>query len=808
MLTRKKKIAAKLAEEAVQQNETRFIRSFLQQIGVRIDGQEVDTLPFSVRDTTAGTENEIQAAVIGDRDEVDLALTIERSHFYAHLHAKAAQGRSAQKLYHELDAYLKNNPDGVWESSWVRVPRAALNAHAVAILRHDLRTRKGEALGLRRDHNDFFVTEQGRDYVRVPVSYLLKLALGQVIGTGRLTRPARVTATRLMSHFINDNTSPEQHSAYVVPLVAELGMGQAVAKETAQRFLLTQLLLAYSNTAMRLKDNGQEAVAYFSALPPQRQRRASQLLSESFYRKLFMNPCLSGWDDGESKHQYMHLCHEVLSRSRLNATNKLRSAGMCAGAGGVISQNDPSLANNGTHLSIGSLRLTRALREDHVQSLHLGEKYVGDLAIKMVEHFLPLFVGTYSAAPRRLGRAEFRAEEILGFLPHQLDESHLAMLWRAWRGKAGATLGRRTVIPFATSAATAGRKGDYVPDWRLLDYLVALPSTARHPALDGRPGNAERLKADLAEQGVFDARMPLYLPYRLREFGVMGYSGYEGRYYSVFESFARDLGRAVELQTLVTALAYRYMAAGRFNHRAIPDDPHSESERRQIFFAAAIGLPACYVRKETHNLFLKRLLQFAHNLRPSARHAGCIKVPLDEYRKAALRMLVQDGADLIEALDLRDLIADMERRFLHPAETASARLTQGILAKLNVDSPMKAASHEFNTAGEAYFREDLRAQHLREALALLRNDCAYADTAHPEWRSAVQELAGDQALETFISKREEDMIHGRADEKTIAALIHLVLLSIAYDTQRAAQAIGSIEQHERIDSPVYRAGNG
>lgn len=807
MQTRKKRMAAKLAEQAVQQNETRYIRSFFQQIGVRSGNGGLDTLPFSVCDTTAGTENEIQAAVIGDREEVDLARTIERSDFYAHLHVQAARGRSAQKLYHELDGYLKNNPDNVWESSWVRVPRAGLNAHAMAVLRHDLQVRKGDTHRLRQDRHDFVITEHDRDYVRVPVSYLLKLALAQVMGTGVLSRPAHVTATRLLSHFINDNTSPEQHSSYVVPLVAELGMGQAVAKETAQRFLLTQLLLAYSNTAMRLKEHGQEAIAYFSALPPQRQRRASRLLPDSFYRKLFMNPCLSGWEDGESKHQYMHLCHEVLSRSRVNATNKLRAAGMCSVAGALISPADPSLANNGTHLSLGSLRLTRALREDRMQALRQGEKFVGDLAIKMIEHFLPLFVGTYSAAPRRLGRADFRAEEVLGFLPHQLDETHLAMLWRAWRRKAGAVPGG-TVIPFTAGGMAAGRKGDYVPDWRLLDYLVALPSTDRNPALDGRPGNSDRLKSDLTEQGVFDTRMPLYLPYRLREFAVMGYSGFEGRHYSVFESFTRDLGRAAEFQLLVTALAYRYMAAGYFGHRAIPDDPRSESERRQFFFAAAIGLPACYVHKDTRNLFLKRLLQFSQNVRPSARYTAYLKVPLDDYRKAALRMLVQDGAEIIEALDLNGLIADVEQRLEDPRETAAGRLGRGILAKLSVDSPMKALSHEFNAAGEAYMREDLRARHLREAFALLREDCAYADTADPRWRSGIRGVVGDQALESFIFEREKDVINGRADEKTVAALIHLVLLAIAHDTERAAREIGSIERHERNDAPVYRAGNG
>jgi hypothetical protein len=250
------------------------------------------------------------------------------------------------------------------------------------------------------------------------------------------------------------------------------------------------------------------------------------------------------------------------------------------------------------------------------------------------------------------------------------------------------------------------------------------------------------------------------------------------------------------------------MATGRFGHRAIPDDPSSESERRQFFFSAAIGLPACYVRKDTANLFLRRLLNFARNVRPSTRYSGHLKVPLDEYRKAALRMLVQDGAEIIEALDLQDLIADVEQRLLDPAETAAARLSRGVLAKLNIDSPMKAPSHEFNAATEAYLREDLRAQHMREAFALLRQDCAYADSSHAEWRSVLHAVVGDQSLETFIFQREEDVIHGRADEKTIVALIHLALLAIARDTERAAQAIGDIKQHERIDAPVYRARNG
>ena len=56
--------------------------------------------------------------------------------------------------------------------------------------------------------------------------------------------------------------------------------------------------------------------------------------------------------------------------------------------------------------------------------------------VKIVEHFLPLFVGTYSAAPYRLDFDDFHPENALGFLPHELDYTHLRMLWRRWRKKA------------------------------------------------------------------------------------------------------------------------------------------------------------------------------------------------------------------------------------------------------------------------------------------------------------------------------------------------------------------------------------
>ena len=75
---------------------------------------------------------------------------------------------------------------------------------------------------------------------------------------------------------------------------------------------------------------------------------------------------------------------------------------------------------------------TRQLRSESQRE----EKRLGDLAIKIFEHFLSLFVGTYSAAPYRIDFAEFHPEKLLSFLPHELDFTHLRLMWREWKEKA------------------------------------------------------------------------------------------------------------------------------------------------------------------------------------------------------------------------------------------------------------------------------------------------------------------------------------------------------------------------------------
>ena len=85
----------------------------------------------------------------------------------------------------------------------------------------------------------------------------------------------------------------------------------------------------------------------------------------------------------------------------------------------------------------------------------------------------------------------------------------------------------------------------------------------------------------------------------------------------------------MDLQNLLTCLAFQLIANGRLVHHHIPDNPEVESERRQVFFAAAIGLPTFYVRKNTENLMLRSLLKKVPEVRHSRRYPGFLRVKLE-----------------------------------------------------------------------------------------------------------------------------------------------------------------------------------
>ncbi|MFN0108269.1 MAG: hypothetical protein ACKVZH_05380 [Blastocatellia bacterium] len=778
----------------------RSTKSILEMLGVRTDGEKVavETLPFSRNDITAGSESELQTVVIGNKADVDLPQQIEQSNFYANAIRRIATGDTPRRAITELEDYLNDNSAGVWENSWVRFPRARLSRFTEQTFQTDLLADKRDSRrGLRSDSRRFLFIHQGEEWVRLPVSYLLKLSLAEAIGSQpNLPGLLETTGIELMQHFLSDNTSPETFSFNVMSVRPESGMGRTVAREKAKRFLFCQLLVTFADLRFGLRANGQQTVVYFAPHPPTRQKQLNDCISDAFYRELFMSPCLSGWDDGEAKHDYMKLCHQALSRSQLNAVAKLREAGIVVNNLVVLPNvSNISLANNGTHVSLGSRRLTEARRFGQRDFGVAEEKQVGDLAIKIVEHFLPLFVGAYSAAPYRLDFTDFHPERALGFLPHELDYTHLRMIWRRWRKKADLNFFGYRLTPFGPLwldrllSKVFRLKGDCVADFRLIDYLAAVMSTERSPAFDGSLGNGDRLKRDLADLGIFDAKMSLYVLYRLREFEQMGFTGFEGRYYSLFESFSEDMTHAVNLQSLVTALAFKYQATGQVTHASIPDEPFIESERRQAFFGAAIGIPTFYVRHDTGNRLLNAILARTKRSRQSRRYQGFIRVRNDDYCRALLQTLREDAADLIEMFGIGNTINNLQARLDNPREhSASGKLVRGILGDGKARSPLDLSAREFNLQAEHFYRNDLRRRHIAEAFAFLLEELGeLSSSPAPEIRHALHTLCGERDLWQQVAELQPRVQADEATESELLWLMNLMLASIAYDRGHSAQ---------------------
>ena len=809
-------------KDAVRDSPQSFER-ILESLQIDLSSPErlVETLPFSLNDTTAGTENELQAAVLGRRRDVDLAIAIERSNFYADILRRMASGEATRGFMNELESFLDGNQERVWENSWVRFPIRLLHSHARQTLESDLLAdKKNPAAGPRGDTGRFLFRQYGDEHLRIPISYLIKLSLADVLGSEQeLPDSIRETGNRLLDHFSNDNTSPETYSFHVVPLRPESGMGKAIARETAKRFLLTQLLVMYANAKFRLTASGQRAVIYAAPTTPVRQKELNACISDAFYRELFMSPCLSGWDKGEEKHAYMALCHQVLSRSQLNAVAKLREAGIITRNLVILpSMSNTSLANNGTHLSLGSMRISRCLGDEFSGFGRADEKYVGDLVIKIAEHFMPLFVGTYSAAPYRLDFCDFHPEKALAFLPHELDYTHLRMIWRRWKKKAHLKVFGRPITPFGPPwldrliSLVLGLKGDFIGDFRLIDYFVALMSTDKSPALDGRLGNGERLKSDLSDLGVFDKKMALYLLYRLREYHVMGFSGFEGRHYSLFESLADDLSPAADLQTLINALAFKLIAQGRIDHSHIPDTPFVESERRQIFFGRAIGIPTFFVRCDTPNHCLRQILKRCRRIRASRRYSGYLRVYHDEYCKALLEILREDAHDLIEALQLDETIKDLERRLADPEKhSAWGKLTGSILKEIGAASAISVNAKDFNLVAEDYYRGCLRRKYLEEGLKVLEEDLRKLDAQwagnQRELRDALHCVLLEGSAVSFLLSNKDDVLEETIAVDELRPLIGLVLISIHGDLQQASSVLNGMRREEQDEAPIHRAAD-
>ena len=130
-----------------------------------------DTLPFVGEDVTVGVENEFQVAIEGRREQVDLPLTISGSRYYQNLVLRARRGDLPPAALADLDGFLDDRTNRIWENSWVRFPRSLLSAYAAATLAADLRADKSRANSPLRADAGQLQRDLERDRPRVEGAY-------------------------------------------------------------------------------------------------------------------------------------------------------------------------------------------------------------------------------------------------------------------------------------------------------------------------------------------------------------------------------------------------------------------------------------------------------------------------------------------------------------------------------------------------------------------------------------------------------------------------------------------------------------
>ena len=180
------------------------------------------------------------------------------------------------------------------------------------------------------------------------------------------------------------------------------------------------------------------------------------------------------------------------------------------------------------------------------------------------------------------------------------------------------------------------------------------------------------------------------------------------------------MAEAVDIQNLVTALACRYITERKVHHRDIPDRPSIESERRQIFFAGAVGIPTFYVRADTGNRLLRKILAHVSNQRNSRRYKGYIRVKIADYKLALLHIIKTDGADLIDQLGLAPRMLSLHRRLTDESVSTYGKIIDAVQQEQpGKRSPRDVPADEFNLATERYYRNVLKQKHLGELLLFL-----------------------------------------------------------------------------------------
>jgi len=313
--------------------------------------------------------------------------------------------------------------------------------------------------------------------------------------------------------------------------------------------------------------------------------------------------------------------------------------------------------------------------------------------------------------------------------------------------------------------------------------MAAVLSTSSNSALDGTLGNDERLKRDLTINGIYHESMSVYMLYKMRYFSQMGFTGFEGRYYSQFSSYNGDMAQATTLQSLITSLGYHYILRGGITHKHIPDTVNVESERRQIFFSCALGLDAFYIYNKTQNIFLQKILSHTTQSRNSNRYKGYTRVKRIDYLNSLVKIIETDGSRLIEANNCQKTIEDLKRRINQPEEFSCAgKLQSAILYKAGVSDFKKISANDYNLCAESYYRNELREKQIHESLLLIAADCKTVmnSSIDEPGRDTVKNILKCRNPYDYVMKIKDPLIYEKLSKNELCELINMVIGIIGY----------------------------
>ncbi len=222
----------------------------------------------------------------------------------------------------------------------------------------------------------------------------------------------------------------------------------------------------------------------------------------------------------------------------------------------------------------------------------------------------------------------------------------------------------------------------------------------------------------------------------------------------------------------------------------------------------AIGIPTFFVLRTTRNRFLLKILKKTDRIRTSRRYPGYLRVYHQDYCKALLRLLREDGADLIEMFNFSPLLNDLQLRLEQPQKySAAGRLVRGIGGNQAGD-PLKDEADEFNRAAEKYYREDLRRQHMRQAVGFLQEDLHQLEVGTErvdiELRPLLADLMQGKSATGFSRTAKQDLLDDQLGSQPLKRMLNLMLLVEHRDRLLAAQYLNTPQEDHEFDPSIYR----